>query len=262
MKSLGGINLDHAELEQRGLKYDRRWMTVEHHKQIITQRTHRRMALIKTALTDNQLVLSYGAEKRSIPLLDHYGAQVNVQVWRNTCPAQHIDSEIDSWLSTIIGLQVKLVYMPEDSVRAVDPTYAVADDIVSFADAYPLLLVSEESLNLLNSKLDSPVPMNRFRPNIVFSGGTAHLEDEIEKYRIAECRFQNVKPCYRCVVTTIDQETIERNKEPLKTLSTYRLADQEVWFGMNAVPLSFGSIRVGDRLIIESKTEEQLGFTK
>ena len=261
VKGLGGISLAESEVGKRGLKFDRRWMIVDQNNQFITQRTQRKLALFKTRITSSELSIHYDLDTKTIPLKTNYGPTINVQVWNSNCESQLVDQTIDKWISDILGFNAKLVYMPETTDRLVNPEYAINKDIVSFADAYPILLLSEESLKNLNKKLDEPILMNRFRPNLVFSGGYQHIEDDILKYSINDCHFQNVKPCDRCVVTTINQATAERSKEPLKTLSTYRMAMQQVYFGMNTIPLKLGFIKLGDELKILSKQELQLNFS-
>jgi uncharacterized protein YcbX len=142
--------------------------------------------------------------------------------------------------------------MHESTQRKVSPKYAVNDESVSFADGMPYLILGQESLDDLNSRLEKPVPMDRFRPNIVFSGGQPYVEDSWKKIRIGAVRFQVVKPCARCVLTTIDQETGLQGKEPLKTLAGYRTLGNKVYFAQNMVALETGTIRIGDQIRMES----------
>src|SRR5690606_28095292 len=129
--------------------------------------------------------------------------------------------------------------------RPVDKKYAVNQETVSFADAMPYLIIGQRSLDDLNDKLQEPLPMNRFRPNLVFSGGEAFAEDSWERVRIGECTFKVTKPCARCVLTTVDQETGNTGKEPLKTLATYRSVDKKVLFGQNMIALTTGTVKIG-----------------
>ncbi|HEY1534819.1 MAG TPA: MOSC domain-containing protein, partial [Polyangiaceae bacterium] len=140
----------------------------------------------------------------------------------------------------------ELVYMTDTEHRLVNPARARAGDIVSFADGYPFLLISEASLEDLNARLDEPITMDRFRPNIVVSGTEPYAEDGYSQVRLGELWFRGVKRCDRCVVTTIDPLTGERGSEPLRTLAKYRLEDQRVWFGMNLIHDGTGMLRVGD----------------
>jgi hypothetical protein len=140
--------------------------------------------------------------------------------------------------------------MPDSSRRQVDEKYALQNDITSFSDGYPVLLIGQASLDDLNGRLDQPVPMNRFRPNIVFSGGTPYQEDGMKHFKVDGLDFFGVKPCGRCVMTTINQDTGSVGQEPLKTLSLYRTANNKVNFGQNVLHTGFGRIKVGDEIRI------------
>jgi len=140
--------------------------------------------------------------------------------------------------------------MPDDAVRLVDKRYAGNNEITSFSDGYPVLMIGEATLERLNNKLKNALPMNRFRPNLVFTGGHAHIEDEMEKFSINDINFLGVKPCSRCVMTTINQQNAETGKEPLKTLSTYRMKDNKIYFGQNVLHHQNGIINVGDTINI------------
>jgi uncharacterized protein YcbX len=140
--------------------------------------------------------------------------------------------------------------MPESTHRPVDPTYAPAADRVSFADAYPFLMLSEASLAALNERLPRPVPMNRFRPNLVLEGGEPHVEDRLGRFRIGTLELEAVKPCDRCVITTTDQDTAERGPEPLRTLATYRKTGSKVLFGQNVVHYTAGRLTVGEQVTV------------
>lgn len=140
--------------------------------------------------------------------------------------------------------------MPNDTLRQVDNKYAHDKEIVGFADAYPFLLIGQSSLDELNSRLEIKLPMNRFRPNLVFSGGEPFDEDRIKSFAIGDITFYPVKPCARCIVTTIDQENAATNVEPLKTLATYRTINNKVMFGQNIIHRGSGTIKVGDELAV------------
>jgi uncharacterized protein YcbX len=175
------------------------------------------------------------------------GSTRNVIVWRDRCPAVDQGPDVARWLSDFLVTDCRLVRMAEEHVRRVDRRYAVGDgDQVGFADGYPFLLISEESLADLNARLSSPLPMNRFRPNIVVSGGTAFQEDQWRRIRIGDIDFDLVKPCARCVITTTDQATAERGKEPLITLAGFRRSRRGVLFGQNMIHSGPGTIRHGD----------------
>jgi uncharacterized protein YcbX len=153
------------------------------------------------------------------------------------------------WFSELLNDDVSLLYMPDSERRDVNPNRARPGDIVSFADGYPLLLMSEASLADLNQRLAEPIEMRRFRPNLVISGCEPYAEDGFATLRIAGLSFRGVKRCERCVVTTIDPDTAEQSKEPLRTLSHYRLDDGKVWLGMNLIHDGCGTLRLGDAVI-------------
>jgi uncharacterized protein len=252
IKSLGGIRLSEALVEEKGFQYDRRWMLVDEEGLFISQRDYPQLALLSVELGENELTVFGRNEKEKsiqIPFEVATGPEVLVTIWDDQVLAKVVHPEIDKWFSETLGLQVNLVVMPENSHRKVDPRYAVNSESVSFADGMPYLIIGQESLNDLNSRLEIPVPMDRFRPNIVFSGGVAFMEDSLRKIKIGDLEFQIVKPCARCVMTTVDQETGETGKEPLKTLSSYRTINNKVYFGQNVVALQSGKIKILDVLI-------------
>jgi len=144
--------------------------------------------------------------------------------------------------------------MPDNTQRRVDGRYAHNKEITSFSDGYPLMLIGQASLDDLNSRLQSPLPMNRFRPNIVFTGGDPFLEDSMKQFEINGVRFFGVKLCARCVITTIDQQTTEKAKEPLKTLSTYRSKNNKIYFGQNLLFHGSGTISIGDAITIHQQS--------
>ena len=249
IKSLGGIRLSEAVVEERGFRYDRRWMLVDAEGVFITQRKHPKLALLQVDLGEKGLeVIHKTVAGRSveIPFDLATGPELMVTVWDDQVLAKIVHPDLDRWFSDFLGFEVSLVIMPESTHRKVNPKYAVHSESVSFADGMPYLLIGQESLNDLNSRLESSVPMNRFRPNIVFSGGSAYLEDSLRKIQIGDLEFQIVKPCARCVMTTVDQATGEKGKEPLKTLSSYRTIHSKVYFGQNLVALQSGTVKVGD----------------
>ncbi len=251
IKSLGGIEVQNVELTDRGLALDRRWMLVDEHNQFLTQRSFPQMALLKTAFKENKLIVFEKDNEEDALTLDLEpvnGNNILVDVWDDHCEAQQVSTTADVWFSDKLRRNVKLVYMPDTSRRKVDEKYALHDDITSFSDGYPVLLIGQASLDDLNYRLDQPVPMNRFRPNIVFTGGLPYQEDEMKHFKINDLDFYGVKPCGRCVMTTINQDTGAAGKEPLKTLSMYRTANNKVNFGQNILHTGFGRINVGDEI--------------
>ena len=249
IKSLGGIRLSEAVVEEKGFQYDRRWMLVNEEGVFLSQRDYPQLALLQVELGVNELVVFRKNEKEKliqVPFEMANGPEIMVTIWDDQVLGKVVHPEISTWFSDYLGKEVNLVVMPESSHRKVDRRYAVNGESVSFADGMPYLLIGQESLNDLNSCLEVPVPMDRFRPNIVFAGGTPFLEDSLRKIKIGEVEFQIVKPCARCVMTTVDQKTGGKGKEPLKTLSSYRTINNKVYFGQNVVALQPGCIKVGD----------------
>ena len=251
IKSLGGIAVASARVTDRGLQYDRRWMLVNADNGFITQRTVPSMALIRVAVGDDGLQVTSGLhpDPLFVPFLPTGACFGEVYVWEDTCMGQFVSNEADAWFSAALGLCCRLVYMPDDTMRPTDPAYAPEGMITSFADAFPFLLIGEASLDDLNNRLERALPMDRFRPNIVFTGGNPYQEDELSTFTIRDIRFRGVKPCARCPIPTIDQSTAERGKEPLRTLARYRMWDNKVYFGQNLIHQGIGEIAVGDELL-------------
>jgi uncharacterized protein YcbX len=176
-----------------------------------------------------------------------------VAIWKDQCVAVAAGAEADAWFTALLGTPCRLVTMPSSTVRQVDLGYAEPGDPVGFADGFPFLLISQGSLDELNRRLEHPVPMDRFRPNIVVDGCEPHAEDGWSRVTIGEISFRVVKPCARCVITTTDQQTGERGREPLRTLATYRRVGNKVLFGQNLIHDGVGAVRVGDPCVVEPK---------
>jgi uncharacterized protein len=254
IKSLGGIEIPSSNITQRGLAHDRRWMLVDENKQFLTQREYPVMALLKTNIKEDALIVHHSDNPAdSIEFLLHPPVKetVTVKVWDDLCEAQYAEDNVNEWFSQKIGISCKAVYMPDDSERKLNPDYALSEkDITGFADGYPILVISEASLEDLNARLEKPVPMDRFRPNIVIAETEAFAEDRMKKFSINDHIFHGVKLCGRCPITTTDQQTGERGKEPLKTLATYRTINNKVCFGQNVINTGTGKIKTGDALTI------------
>lgn len=256
IKSLAGISLNKAKVERRGLEFDRRWLLVNEKNKFLTQREFPKMALLKVEITDNNLLVSLDeSNKINITLNPQTNLSARVKIWQSTCLAKVYDDVTNRWFSDVLGANCKLVLMPEETKRKVNYFYAVhSDDHVSFADGYPFLLIGENSLADLNSRLENELPMNRFRPNFVVKGSDAFAEDGWKQIKIGESVFHIVKPCARCVITTIDQATGEKNgSEPLKTLASYRIPKRsikkKILFGQNLIAESEESVlQVGDKI--------------
>jgi len=252
IKSLGGISLQSAMVEGRGLLYDRRWMLVDEQNMFFTQRLHPKMALLRVEINNDLLTIKHIQNKLS-PLTIHSRPydheEINVQIWKDNVTALKYGNKANDWFTEAIGIKCSLVYMPDSTRRKVNPEY-VSNKIVGFADGYPFLIIGEESLNDLNKRLEEPVPMNRFRTNFVFSGGNPFDEDNWKTIKIGDLVFHSVKQCPRCVITTIDQNTGLKSKDPLKTLAEFRQKDNMVMFGMNLVADGTGTVSVGDEIKI------------
>jgi hypothetical protein len=252
IKSTGGIPLKTAQVEQRGFQYDRRWMLVDETGKFLTQRQFPRMALITVELVGGQLIVNApNRESITIPLHWESRDRISVQVWRDVCDAVPLGEEVNRWFSDFLELSCQLVYMDESTFRPVNPSYATNNEQVSFADGFPFLLISEASLQDLNQRLDEPVPMNRFRPNLVVSGCEAFAEDDWREIHIGSISFRVVKPCSRCSITTVEQTTGIRGKEPLLTLAQYRRRSGEIFFGQNLISGELGTLQIGDVVKIE-----------
>jgi len=268
IKSLKGISLDSALVEPRGLQNDRRWMLTTPDGRFMTQREFPRMATIEAGIGDGLYLTADGFGTLEIPFEPDTGNRQQVTIWQSVCEGEIFPATVNEWFSDVLKTDCQLVYMPDDSRRDISEMFNRGDEIVSFADGYPLLVIGEASLDDLNGRLASgtlavqSLPMNRFRPNIVVSGSEAFAEDSWERITVGEAVFRGTKPCARCVMTTVDQAKGDfAGKEPLKTLATYRLASElmperldrlglaptAVLFGQNLVGETPGAdIRVGD----------------
>ena len=252
VKSLGGISVNSAFAGERGLKYDRRFLLVDENGVFITQRDFSQLALLKLSFIENgfNILNTKDNSHTLIPFESDSKEVINVTIWDDVCNALRVNKDLDNWFSKAISKNCSLVYMPDYEKRIVEKKYIDEDHIVSFADAYPYLIIGQSSLDDLNTRLDRPIPMNRFRPNFVFTGGKPYEEDVWKDFRIGNAEFKAVKPCARCVITTTNQDTAERNVEPLKTLSKYRNVNNKVMFGMNVVCNQRGNISVGEKIIL------------
>ena len=252
VKGLKGIALQQARCTDRGVEHDRRFMLVDPQGQFYTQREYPRMATVWTEIDGDELSLcAPDMPELRVPASPQGKSKARVQVWNSTCDAVTVGQEADEWFSQYLGMPCALVYMPDDSKRFSNPKFGGQGRRVGFADGYAYLLANEGSLAELNGRLaakgHAPVPMNRFRANIVVKGAGAYAEDDWGDLAVNGVKLRTAKPCGRCQVTTTDQATGEvRGPEPLATLSEYRDSPFGVRFGMNLVTVQEGTIRVGD----------------
>jgi uncharacterized protein len=257
VKSLGSIAKQSVQLVNTGFKYDRRWMLVDENNIFLSQRTLPRMALLQVTETDAGFKINPHYDVNTaiiIPFQTKAVKKIKVTVWDDVCDAVAISELHDEWFSNMLKTKCKLVYMTDDTARPVDKVYASNNEITSFSDGYPVLMIGTAALIQLNNKLTEALPMNRFRPNIVFTGGHAHLEDELEQFSINTIDFLGVKPCSRCVMTTINQQNGSKGQEPLKTLSAYRMKNNKIYFGQNVLHQQNGNISIGDAITIKRQS--------
>ncbi|HSK12345.1 MAG TPA: MOSC domain-containing protein, partial [Phnomibacter sp.] len=250
-KSLGGIEVLQSKVMPKGLEYDRRWMLIDERDHFMTQRHVPKMAMFRSQWDAVQqgFVVQHGAEK--VWLREGVaGDVVRAVVWKDVVNVLEVDAALSEWFSEKLGRRCRLVFFPEDAKRDVDADFAVhPHDQTSLSDGYPVLMVGQASLDDLNSRLDEPVGIERFRPNIVFAGALPFEEDGWKKINVGPVEMAVVKPCSRCVMTTIDPATGIAGKEPLATLSRYRQVGNKVMFGQNVIPMVPGTIAVGDVII-------------
>jgi uncharacterized protein YcbX len=247
VKSLGGHACHALTVDERGPQFDRRWMIVEPSGHFITQRQHPRMCLIQTTLDGAGLTLT---APDMAPLVvrpvERGAARLEVVVWDDAVEASTCGSDPDRWLSEFLGLACRLVYLPDDSVRAVDPGFATASDQVGFADGYPFLLISQASLDDLSRRVGRPLSMLRFRPNLVVDGCDAYAEDDWKRIRIGALEFRVAKACSRCAIPTIDPQSAERDPTVMRTLLGYRRReDRQTYFGQNLLHDGLGQLELG-----------------
>jgi uncharacterized protein len=252
IKSCGGISLEIARSSPRGFYGDREYMLIDPSGCFITQREQPRMALIMPVLKeDGLLAVQAPGMQEMIITATGTGKRHEVIIWKDTCIAIDQGDGAAEWFSTFLGTACRLVRMPEDYIRHVNPHYAISEhDQVGFADGYPFLLITEASLEDLNARLEQPLPMNRFRPNIVVRNTQPYAEDMWRTIRIGDMMLHIVKPCARCPIPTTDQVTARRGKEPLRTLATYRHATRGVMFGQNLIHENEGIMHLGDSVEI------------
>ncbi|MEO8294672.1 MAG: MOSC N-terminal beta barrel domain-containing protein [Gemmatimonadota bacterium] len=251
IKSAGGISVEEASLDDFGFAMDRRWMIVDSRGAMVSQREAHRLALVNVSLDRNMIQVSASdMEPLTVSGEEGNGPTIEVAVWDDRCAALDAGDVAAEWFSGFLGMPVRLVHMPGTTFRRVHPGFVPETRRVSFADAFPVLLTTEASLADLNARMETPLPMNRFRPNLVVRGTTPFEEDEWRQIQIGPVTFHVVKPCDRCVITTINQATAEQGKEPLRTLALFRKRNGQVFFGQNIVHQGPGIIRVGDRVLI------------
>jgi uncharacterized protein YcbX len=249
IKSCRGLDLKAVRFDALGPLYDRRFMLVDDNGAFLTQRVLPRMALIEARLGPTSLQVSAPQMPAlKVAMTQRDAKRIEVAVWDHRGEAEDAGGNAAEWFSQFLERSCRLVRFPEDAVRAVDESYAKAPARVGFADAFPVLLLSEASLEDLNSRMKQKLPMNRFRPNVVVRGCEPYAEDGWKRLRIGDLVLHVVKPCTRCTIPSVDQLTGRRSEDPNVTLATYRQRDNAVLFGQNCVHEGPGSLRIGDEV--------------
>ncbi|HEY5405964.1 MAG TPA: MOSC N-terminal beta barrel domain-containing protein [Ginsengibacter sp.] len=251
IKSLGGISVSSATVTHRGFENDRRWMLIDVNNRFITQRELPAMALLQVELTAEGLKVYHKKNINSIiniPALPATEEEIIVEIFEDSCSATLVSKIADEWFSQMLSVSCRLVYMPDSTKRLVDKNYAHDNEVTSFSDGYPTLIIGQSSLDDLNKRLAEPLPINRFRPNIVFTGGTPYEEDMMMHFTINSINFFGVKLCARCPIPTVNQFDASRSVEPLRTLASYRQKNNKVYFGQNLLHNGTGIINVGDTM--------------
>ncbi len=250
LKSCAALDVDTLDIEPRGPAHDRRWLLVDARGRFLTARAEAQLVRLRaTPLANGIRIEAPGGDSLVVAIPEGH-ERIEVRIWDDRVVAALADPAAHAWLGAALGRDVRLVYMDERARRAVDPRHSTAGDEVSFADGYPVLAIARASLDALNVRLAAPVPMARFRPNLVLEGCAAHAEDGWRRVRIGDIEFEAVNPCKRCVFTTLDPATATRDPdgEPLATLRTYRAAPDGagVLFGKNLTARGTGTLRRGD----------------
>ncbi len=253
IKSIAGVSAQEAYAGERGFDNDRRWMLIDSKSRFITQRQHHKLALVQLEIHGETMELTHADLSRGstiVPLNVVGTARLHADIWDDKVQVIWPGLEADAWFSDYLDQPCRLVYLPDESVRRVDPDY-VSDNVnTSLSDGYPYLLTNRASLRDIELRSGVSLSMTRFRPNLVVDSGAAFDEDHWKALKVGEVRFRVVKPCARCVLTTIDPLTGQAGHEPLQTLSTYRKTANKILFGQNMIALRYGHSRVGQTLAI------------
>ncbi|MEC4570929.1 MOSC domain-containing protein [Streptomyces virginiae] len=259
VKSVAGTAPDEVAVEPWGLSGDRRWALIDPEGTVVTQRRHPRLALAAARPVGGGRIAVTAADMAELVVeVPEPGPLEPVSLFGKKVETVVAARAAADWFSAFLGVPVRLVHLDDPAVRRpVDPDYALPGETVSLADGYPLLLTTLASLDALNSLIaagdhpeEGPLPMNRFRPNVVVSGAEAWAEDGWQRLAIGDALFRGARECGRCVVTTTDQRTAERGREPLKTLARHRRIGKSLAFGRLLVPLRQGTLHVGDEVRI------------
>jgi uncharacterized protein YcbX len=259
LKSAAAFPVDEGELDRLGLAGDRRWMLVDAEARALTQREIPRLARVHAIPgPDGSLeAVALGMPALGVPVPSSDAGTVEARVLKRNGHGIPAGEEAAAWFSQYLEIDCQLLYMPPELAIPVKAPWGGPEHRTAFSDGFPVLLIGEASLADLNRRLVHPVPMDRFRPNLVIGGTEPYEEDAWDEIRIGEMAFRAVKPCPRCVVTTVDQVSgiPDASGEPLATLSGYRQRDGKVWFGMNLLHRGTGTIRLGDSVRVVSRRD-------
>lgn len=249
IKSLAGISIQSAKVEEMGFENDRRWMLIDGNNQFITQRKHPNLSQFYPKVKGDKIEISHYDDKHEFSIHESLIEPIFSKVWDDESKVVEVNKATSKWFSDVLGFSCKLVKIINNGDRKHNSIKLKTTLNVSLADGYPYLLIGSESLDSLNEKLEEKITIQRFRPNIVISTEIAHEEDVFDTFQIGKVKFKNAKPCGRCVMVNNNPMTGIMLKEPLKTLSTYRKAANSVLFGINIISLNEGMITVGDDLV-------------
>lgn len=259
IKSCAGLSVPSAKVLAAGLQHDRRWMLVDGEGKFLSQREHPKMATLGVTLVESGLLLAAPGLPDCVVTVPASGPQMGVVVWKSGLDVPVATAEVNDWVSRFMGFPTYLVYLDDERKRAVTSSRGKRGDVVSFADGFPLLLTTTASLAALNAALSSPVPMDRFRPNVVVDGAVdAWAEDSWHMIKAGDVVLENMKPCARCIMTQVDQQRGEVvDKEPIRTLRKLRFSPEEsgVLFGINLTGRALGALHVGQGIEITAFKE-------
>jgi uncharacterized protein YcbX len=249
IKSLAGISCQLAFAEEMGFENDRRWMLIDTDNQLITQREYPVLSQFYPQISNGKITITFQGHEHEFSIGEHLDGQIYTKVWDDKSFVFEVNKMTSKWFSEHLGFGCKLVKIIKTGDRKHESSRSKETYNVSFADAYPYLLIGTKSLDFLNEKLQEKITVKRFRPNIVISTQNPHEEDDFEQFKIGKIQFKNVKPCGRCIMVNNDPQNGVVKKEPLKTLSKYRNVNNSVLFGTNVVGLNPGIIQVGDAVV-------------
>ncbi len=249
IKSLGGVNQTEWLAQKAGFALDRRWMLIDKENHFLTQRNWAGMALFNLNILSNEIQVNHALSSAVFHIKEEVGPVIVAKIWDDAAFTREVNPIISEWFSDHLHQSVRLVKLTHEEARKHPSSVLQSEVPVSLADSYPYLLTGTKSLENLNDQLSQKIAMNRFRPNIVVTTIQAHEEDQWQNFSIGEAAFRYVKPCGRCNVITIDQETGLTDNEPLKILNKYRKQEQSVCFGSHLVCLKEGLVKTGDALL-------------